>query len=149
MNQENLEQAERQLIRCSELEDEFTQVRNVKVGEHAGQDVYLHTVVCGDTNNPNKMAFVHGYGACSALFYKTYKYLAQHFCVHFIDIIGMASSSRPLDYNISKITPEESIAYFVDYIENWRKANDDLKDFVLVGHSFGGYLVGNYALKYP
>lgn len=25
----------------------------------------------------------------------------------------------------------------------------ELKDFVLIGHSFGGYICGNYALKYP
>ena len=25
----------------------------------------------------------------------------------------------------------------------------ELKDFILIGHSFGGYVCGNYALKYP
>ena len=25
----------------------------------------------------------------------------------------------------------------------------DLTNFILVGHSFGGYLVGNYAVEYP
>ena len=34
-------------------------------------------------------------------------------------------------------------------MERWRVAMDDLKDFYLVGHSFGGYLVGNYAAQYP
>ena len=87
--------------------------RNVKVGEHDGLNVYIHTIVCGNEDKP-VMAFVHGYGACGALFYKIYKYLCQHFCVHFIDIIGMASSSRPLDYNKEKVTPEESIEYFTN-----------------------------------
>ena len=25
----------------------------------------------------------------------------------------------------------------------------DIKDFILAGHSFGGYVVGNYAFRYP
>jgi pimeloyl-ACP methyl ester carboxylesterase len=25
----------------------------------------------------------------------------------------------------------------------------DLKDFILAGHSFGGYVVGNYAIRFP
>jgi len=25
----------------------------------------------------------------------------------------------------------------------------DLKDFYLAGHSFGGYMMGNYATQYP
>ena len=25
----------------------------------------------------------------------------------------------------------------------------DLKDFVLAGHSFGGFICGHYAVKYP
>jgi len=47
------------------------------------------------------------------------------------------------------ITPEEAIKYFNGYLESWRIAMGDLTNFILVGHSFGGYLVGNYALEYP
>jgi pimeloyl-ACP methyl ester carboxylesterase len=65
----------------------------------------------------------------------------------FIDIIGMGSSSRP-EFNEDQ-TSEEADAYFVQFLENWRKAFGDIKDFYLAGHSFGGYICGNYALKYP
>ena len=34
-------------------------------------------------------------------------------------------------------------------MEKWRVAFGDLKDFYLAGHSFGGYISANYALKYP
>lgn len=59
----------------------------------------------------------------------------------------MGASSRPEDFS-DKFTPEQSIDYFVEYLEKWRVAMGDIKDFYLAGHSFGGYLVGNYAVKY-
>ena len=59
----------------------------------------------------------------------------------------MGASSRPDNYDASKFTPEQSIDYFVNYLENWRKEMN-LTDFYLAGHSFGGYLVGNYASMY-
>jgi cardiolipin-specific phospholipase len=37
----------------------------------------------------------------------------------------------------------------VDFIEKWRIAFGDLKGFFLAGHSFGGYISGHYACKYP
>lgn len=59
----------------------------------------------------------------------------------------MGASSRPSDYS-KNFTPEKSIDYFVEYLERWRVSMGDLKDFYLAGHSFGGYVVGNYAVKY-
>ena len=59
----------------------------------------------------------------------------------------MGGSSRPGDYD-KKFTPEQSIDYFVEYLERWRKEVGDLDDFYLAGHSFGGYIAGNYASKY-
>ena len=64
-----------------------------------------------------------------------------------IDIIGMGSSSRP-EFDKEQ-TAEQADEYFVGFLENWRKAFGDLKDFYLAGHSFGGYVCGNYAIKYP
>jgi hypothetical protein len=41
-----------------------------------------------------------------------------------------------------------SIEYFNNYFENWRIGMDNLQDFYLAGHSFGAYLIGNYAMEY-
>ena len=90
---------------------------------------------------------VHGYAGSGALLYKIFKGLSEHFKVVVVDIIGMGSSSRPKDFNYNEMTPQQSIDYFVDYLETWRKIMK-LDKFVLAGHSFGGYVVGNYALKY-
>jgi pimeloyl-ACP methyl ester carboxylesterase len=59
----------------------------------------------------------------------------------------MGATSRPDNYDASKFTPEQSIDYFVNYLENLRNEMN-LTDFYLAGHSFGGYMVGNYANMY-
>ena len=58
----------------------------------------------------------------------------------------MGGSSRP---EMKANTADECDQYFVDFLEKWRVAMDDLKDFILAGHSFGGYISGLYACKYP
>ena len=74
------------------------------------------------------------------------KALAENFHVILIDIIGMGSSSRP---KFTATTADEADQYFIDFIEKWRVAMGDLKGFILAGHSFGGYICGHYACKYP
>lgn len=74
------------------------------------------------------------------------KPLAEKYHLILIDIIGMGSSSRP---KFTAKTGEQSDLFFVDFIEKWRIAMGDLKGFILAGHSFGGYICGHYAAKYP
>ena len=64
-----------------------------------------------------------------------------------IDLIGMGGSSRPENFDKSS-SAQASIDYFTDYIEKWRVKMNNLTGFYIAGHSFGGYIVGNYALKY-
>lgn len=40
----------------------------------------------------------------------------------------------------------ETETWFIDSFEEWRKAKN-LSNFVLLGHSFGGYVAAKYALK--
>ena len=58
----------------------------------------------------------------------------------------MGSSSRP---KFAAKTADEADDYFVDFIEKWRISVGNLKDFYLAGHSFGGYICGHYAYRYP
>jgi len=117
---------------------------------------------------------LHGYGGSSALFYPIHKALAKRFNLILVDIIGMGGSSRPTDFRSEKLGPQQSIDYFVNYLERWRqqmtkllnkeaqarsKAIEELSgsplegsgeftQFILAGHSLGGYIIGNYALKH-
>jgi len=46
-------------------------------------------------------------------------------------------------------TAEAANEFFIDFLEKWRIAMDDLTDFILAGHSFGGYICAHYAVRYP
>ena len=92
------------------------------------------------------MVLVHGYGGSGTLFYKVIQGLTQNFHVIVIDLIGMGSSSRPT----WKITNgDDADDYFMTILENWRIEMGNLTNFVLCAHSYGGYLGGTYASKYP
>jgi len=60
----------------------------------------------------------------------------------------MGGSSRP-SFKIKD--PQEAEDYLVAWFEKWRLAVriDGLTNFVLAGHSFGGYVSGLYAMRYP
>ena len=91
---------------------------------------------------------VHGFASCSTILgLKVSKLLATKFRLILIDLIGMGGSSRPKNYDKHKLLPEQSTEYFVEYLEKWRQEME-LTNFYLVGHSFGGWICGNYAVKY-
>jgi len=74
-----------------------------------------------------------------------FQYLYPHFQVHALDTYGMGLSSRG-NWN-DNFTPKEAVDYFVGAVEEWRKAVG-LKRFILVGHSFGGFIASFYMQKY-
>lgn len=43
---------------------------------------------------------------------------------------------------------EEAEEFFLNSLEAWREKTG-LDKFILMGHSMGGYLAANYALKHP
>ena len=145
----NLEEAEQRVLSHSGVPADQIRQENVKVGEFKGEDVYMHTVICGN-NQPDKPVLVlcHGYGGSGALFYKIIKPLTERFNLIFFDLVGMGGSSRPNNFDADgKMTPEQAVDYFVEYIEAWRVAMK-LEQFYLSAHSFGGFVCGHYAIKY-
>ncbi|PSS19817.1 1-acylglycerol-3-phosphate O-acyltransferase [Actinidia chinensis var. chinensis] len=88
---------------------------------------------------------VHGYAASQGFFFRNFDALAKHFKVIAIDQLGWGGSSRP-DFTCK--STEETEAWFIDSFEEWRKAKN-LTNFILLGHSFGGFVAARYALKHP
>ncbi|KAL2504026.1 1-acylglycerol-3-phosphate O-acyltransferase [Abeliophyllum distichum] len=104
---------------------------------------FINTVSFDSKEGSPTLVMVHGYGASQGFFFRNFDALAQHFRVIAIDQLGWGGSSRP-DFTCK--STEETEAWFIDSFEQWRKAKN-LSNFILLGHSFGGYVAAKYALK--
>ncbi|ONM22921.1 1-acylglycerol-3-phosphate O-acyltransferase [Zea mays] len=106
---------------------------------------FINTVTFDSKENAPTLVMVHGYGASQGFFFRNFDALASRFRVIAIDQLGWGGSSRP-DFTCK--STEETEAWFIDSFEEWRKAKN-LSNFILLGHSFGGYVAAKYALKRP
>ncbi|KAL6522029.1 hypothetical protein OROMI_031906 [Orobanche minor] len=106
---------------------------------------FINTVTFDSKEGSPTLVMVHGYGASQGFFFRNFDALAKHFKVIAIDQLGWGGSSRP-DFTCR--STEETEAWFIDSFEEWRKAKN-LTNFILLGHSFGGYVAAKYALKHP
>ncbi|KAG6172452.1 hypothetical protein E4U24_004492 [Claviceps purpurea] len=99
------------------------------------------------------LVMLHGYGAGLGFFYKNFEPITRisGLRLYALDMLGMGNSSRPVfkiharDHDKQV---EEAEDWFIDALEEWRKARK-IERFTLLGHSLGGYLAVSYALKYP
>ena len=99
------------------------------------------------TNTENKntpVVLVHGFCGGIALWVHNVEALSESRPFYAFDMLGFARSSRPQFSN----DPIVAEGQFVESIEDWRK-EVGLKEMILLGHSFGGYITTAYALKYP
>lgn len=109
--------------------------------ERVGEDADQHLVM------------LHGYGAGLGFFYKNFEPLSRlgGWQLHALDLLGMGRSTRP-SFRIKAKEREDAIReaedWFVDALEEWR-VKRNIERFTLLGHSLGGYIAVNYALKYP
>ncbi|KAK6198035.1 Alpha/Beta hydrolase protein [Scheffersomyces amazonensis] len=104
------------------------------------------------SQTPPDVVLVHGYAASLGLFIDNFDSLSRipGIKIHAIDLLGFGFSSRPHFPNFGTTTAEDIYKtedWFIDTLEVWRKKRN-LNRFVLMGHSFGGYLSCCYALKY-
>lgn len=106
---------------------------------------FINTITFDSKPDSPTLVMVHGYAASQGFFFKNFDTLAKHFRIIAIDQLGWGGSSRP-DFTCT--STEETEVWFIDSFEEWRKAKN-LSNFVLLGHSFGGYIASKYALKHP
>ena len=119
------------------------QVFDVSI-ELNGKPEFIHTTRSGDDQKED-LVLLHGFLVGLASFYPMMADLSKHYRLWCIDLIGMGLSSRP---EFTCTSTEETIDYFMESLEQWRK-QVGLERFHLAGQSFGGYMSGMYALRYP
>ena len=115
---------------------------NVSPGEYIfnNNGLKLRYKVAG--SGPVLMVQPPGWGVGAGLYEQTFGPLESHFTLVTHDPRGSGQSEAPAD-------PEEmNVGAFVEDLESLRK-HLELDSFALIGHSHGGFIALNYALKYP
>lgn len=137
LNSEKLYEAEEQLIAICGVP-----IAKSVVWVNSGNALVCYQ--CGQDNS-QKLVMLHGYLGGALLYYNLFKELSVYFhCIAF-DMLGMGNSSRP---TFADDTQEGAEAFFVDSL-NLALNELGLTEFMLLGHSFGGYIAGCYAEKFP
>ena len=123
------------------LKSRFT-LRDLKIGP----DTHIHTIHLESSQYSPAIPLVilPGMGAGVGFFVKNLDTFSEKSDVYSMDLLGFGRSSKP---NFSS-DPSEVIGQFVQSLEDWR-VSADLEKFILLGHSFGGYLATWYACQYP
>jgi len=116
-------------------------------GTSTENEVIVHTICYESTNKHQTsnlpIVLIHGYAGGLACFHKNFSSLCKNRRVYAIDLPGFGLSTR-VDFPEQ---PSECRDKIVDIIEKWRIAMA-LDKFILLGHSFGGYISASYAIKY-
>ncbi|KXZ42499.1 hypothetical protein GPECTOR_141g697 [Gonium pectorale] len=121
------------------------QARDVRVGP--GKEDYLHTLSGGPGNVDPPVVMMPGYGAGVGFYYRNFPSLAQRLRLFAVDWLGTGLSGRP---NYAASSREQSEDFFLNSLAEWRRvAGLENTKMILVGHSLGGYLAANYALRHP
>ena len=103
---------------------------------------HIHTIEAG-FQNEETIVLIHGYAASAVFYFKVIALLKDHFHIYSIDLFGLGTSHRPkfevYDY-------DQTVSFFIEPLEEWREALK-LDNFILMGHSMGGYLSAQYLLR--
>ncbi|XP_044265498.1 (Lyso)-N-acylphosphatidylethanolamine lipase-like [Tribolium madens] len=104
----------------------------------------IWTIAMNTESKNIPLVLLHGFGAGVGFWCLNLDSLAANRPVYAIDILGFGRSSRP-EFSNDGLEAEQE---FIDSIEKWRK-EVKLDQFILLGHSLGGYLATSYTISYP
>ncbi|KAK8728266.1 hypothetical protein OTU49_009205 [Cherax quadricarinatus] len=117
----------------------------VNVGCAVGNaESHIWTISLNRDSKNVPLVLLHGFGSGVGLWCLNLDSLSADRPVYAMDIIGFGRSSRP---SFTK-DPLEAEREFITTIELWQEKLA-LDKFILLGHSFGGFLAASYAIKHP
>jgi pimeloyl-ACP methyl ester carboxylesterase len=112
------------------------------------QSVTVRAVDAGwrGEGEPLAVVILPGYDAGALFYFRSLAPLAALGCnVYGVDLLAHGMSSRP---QFSGRSREEGEAFYTDALQAWAEA-EGLSSYVLLGHSFGGYVAACWALAHP
>ena len=141
--------AEMKLLQTAGIECEDIIQEDVNLDGRRGSSNYIHqvTVKPKEQGRP-KLVMIHGFGGGGAVFFKMIHYLSNYFEVIAVDLLGQGASGRP-DYK--QMDYEATVDFFIDSLHAWAEKVmlTASGEYYLLGHSFGGYIAAEYALRHP
>lgn len=109
------------------------------------ESVKIWTVSVNTASLETPIVLIHGFCGAVAMWIHNIDTLSQNRPFYAFDLLGFGRSSRP-NFSVDPIVAEQQ---FVESIEDWRKEMGLNSGFILMGHSFGGFISASYAIKYP
>lgn len=105
----------------------------------------IWTVLFNPQGEKTPVLMIHGFGGGLGMWVLNIEELSNNRPVYTFDLLGFGRSGRP---NFDE-DPEIVQETFVASIEDTRKELGLNEKFILLGHSFGGYLAYAYTIKHP
>jgi len=127
--------------------DEHMLLHSVKISNDKG---HSKNNIFQKSEQTVPLVLQHGYANAALYFYRNlYGMCLGHFSeIHALDMLGWGLSSRPKFLTEKNNELRSAEKFFVESLEEWRKANK-IEKMTLAGHSMGGYLSVAYCEKYP
>jgi pimeloyl-ACP methyl ester carboxylesterase len=97
----------------------------------------------GERISDRHILFIHGLGASAERWLDIPDALSMYYHTIAVDLIGFGGSDKPSDVNY---TIQKFSEFILDFIEKIGLSGDD-KKITLVGHSLGGYIAVDFAIR--
>lgn len=105
---------------------------------------HIQTIATNNESDRTPIVLLHGFASGVGFWTLNLDEISKHQKVYALDLLGFGRSSRPT----FPTDGAEAENLFVESIEEWRE-KVGLDKFILLGHSFGGYLACSYTLAHP